>query len=55
MCGLRIEGYTYNSKTAKCEPFHQVGCKISGNGWGTKRTCELACVKKTGKKNLKNL
>merc|ERR1712212_65054 len=46
ICGGRYKGFTFNSKTAKCEPFADVGCGLSENGFKSEKMCQRTCRKK---------
>ena len=40
-----VKGFTFNYKTAKCEPFATVGCTLSKNGFSSELGCQIACEK----------
>ena len=44
-CANLIKGFTFNKDTFKCEPFAKGGCAMSGNGFVSKRDCQVACMK----------
>jgi len=41
----KITGFMFNSKTARCEHFATIGCKLSENGFKSKEMCQRACEK----------
>ena len=51
--GKKITGFTFNSKTAKCERFATIGCKLSENGFKSKEMCQ-ACEKGDYYRNVKS-
>ena len=51
LCGGRFKGFTFNSKTSKCEPFAAVGCELSENGFESEKMCQRTCRKSNNHKN----
>ena len=49
----KITGFTFNSKTAKCEYFATIGCKLSENGFKSKEMCQV-CEKGDYYRNVKS-
>ena len=52
ICGARLKGFTFNTKTAKCEPFATVGCTLSENGFKSEKMCQRTCRKSNVYKNV---
>ena len=52
--GKKMTGFTFNSKTAKCEHFATIGCKLSENGFKSKEMCQRACKKGDYHRNVKS-